>query len=84
MRNELTRKREEHYVKDEFSSLVGRTLISIRALTDEECEEMMWSAGYSEIPLVMIFDDGQAAIVSRDPEGNGPGWLLLATAEEVQ
>lgn len=78
MRNELARKREEKYVQDEFRTLRGRTIVDIRILTDEECADMMWEPGY-RIPLVIIFDDGQAAIVSSDPEGNAPGWLFLAS-----
>jgi hypothetical protein len=84
MRNELAAKRESNFVKDMYGSLIGRKIINLRPLTEDECEDMMWSPGYGDIPIVMIFDDGQAAIVSRDQEGNGPGWLIMATAEEVK
>lgn len=61
----------------EFGSLVGRTVKTVRPLTADEVKDLDWYDGW-DVPFAIIFDDGTAAVVSQDPEGNGPGWLLLA------
>jgi hypothetical protein len=39
---------------------------------------MGWSDGYSsEVPFVIILDDGRALIPSMDSEGNGAGHVFV-------
>lgn len=61
-----------------FGELVGKTVKAVRPLTVGEAAMLYWPNPSEWNPsLVMIFTDGTAAIVSQDPEGNGPGWLML-------
>ncbi len=71
------------YVTREFGELKGKTVKTVRPLTDAECNDLYWSSGGYDVAVAIIFTDGSAAVVSQDPEGNGPGWLLLADTVEV-
>lgn len=65
-------------IDNEFGHLVGKTVAAVRPLTIGEAAMLYWPNPSEWSPsLVMVFTDGTAAIVSQDPEGNGPGWLLL-------
>jgi hypothetical protein len=70
------------YIKEEFGSLVGKTIKTVRPLHKEECEDLAWDYEYSDEPMVIIFTDGTAVVPMRDPEGNGPGHLLLTSVEK--
>jgi len=52
--------------------LVGKKVKSVRYLTEEEAESMMW---YSR-PLIIEFDDGSLIFPSMDDEGNNGGALF--------
>ena len=56
-----------------YEQLIGRTIVSVRALTKEELDEMDW---YGFAP-VLVLDDGTEVTVSQDDEGNGPGRLFF-------
>lgn len=71
------------FVKEQYSSYVGKTIKEIRLMTQKELDEMYWEVGYSDVPIVVIFDDNQAWIPSRDFEGNGPGCLITADVETI-
>ena len=64
----------------EYGSFIGKTILEIRPLRDSELGDLGWHGlvGFTDIPMVIIFTDGQALIPSQDPEGNGPGWLFTA------
>lgn len=64
-------------VKKEFSGLIGRKIVAIRALKKPELEDMYWDE-FGHGGFVIILDDGQAIIPSSDEEGNGPGHIFLA------
>lgn len=53
--------------------LIGRTIVDVRDMTQDEKDEMDW---YGVCP-VLILDNGQEVTISQDPEGNGPGWLFI-------
>lgn len=72
------------YIKREYGSLVGKTVKNIRPLTERECEDLGWEYKYSDEACVVIFTDGEAFIPMADPEGNGAGFLGLATVEKVK
>ena len=64
----------------EYGSFIGKMVHTIRPLRESEIEELGWNGiiGFNDIPMVIIFHDGQALIPSQDPEGNGPGFLFTA------
>lgn len=66
------------FLDKEYSSFIGKKVTAVRTLTEEEVSSLCWDLTFSDIPFVLIFDDGQALIPSRDPEGNGPGFLISA------
>jgi len=66
---------KQAYVDREFGSLIGKTVASIRTMSDTELEEMMWYQG--EIGVVVEFTDGTYLILSKDEEGNGAGFGFL-------
>jgi hypothetical protein len=49
--------------------LEGRTIKSVRYMTDEECQHMMWS----KKSVVLTLDNGTLAFLSADDEGNDGG-----------
>ena len=65
------------YIKNEFGSLVGRTIKKVRPLSKAELEDMCWDDSYGSVGFAIILDDGQVLIPSSDPEGNGPGHIFL-------
>jgi len=66
---------KQGYVDREFGSLVGKTVASIRSMSNRELDEMMWYPG--EIGIVIEFTDGTYLILSKDEEGNGAGFGFL-------
>ena len=62
----------------EYGSFIGKMVHTIRPLKESEIEDLGWNGliGFNDIPMVIIFHDGQALIPSQDPEGNGPGFLF--------
>lgn len=66
------------YIQKQYGSFVGKTIKEIRVLSKEELDSLFWTPNHTEVPLVVIFNDGQAWIPSCDPEGNGPGFLISA------
>ncbi len=66
---------KQAYVDREFGSLVGKTVASIRSMSNRELAEMMWYDG--EVGIVIEFTDGTYLILSKDEEGNGAGYGFL-------
>ena len=64
------------YLNNEYKHFIGKTIIGIRPLHDEEMEDYGWHIGGGALPMVIIFNDGSALIPSMDPEGNGAGFLI--------
>jgi hypothetical protein len=63
----------KHY-RSEFAHLIGRKIIDVRAMYDEEMELMLWDG---ERGAVLHLDNGGMFIPMQDPEGNGAGFLLV-------
>ncbi len=55
--------------------LVGRTVVAVRPMTEEELEAEGWG-NYLLPPPAIVFDDATIVYPSRDDEGNGPGVLF--------
>ncbi len=54
--------------------LVGKTIQSVRYMTDAEMEDFMW---YKK-PVIITFTDGSYIIPQRDDEGNDGGALFTS------
>jgi hypothetical protein len=52
--------------------LVGRTIVKIEYMPEEEVKEWMWY----KTPIVIHLDDGGMLIPSMDDEGNDGGAIL--------
>ena len=59
------------YAKDR---LVGRKIVKVAYLTDEECSQ---SFGWYKRPITFTLDDGKIVIAQMDDEGNDGGVLLI-------
>ncbi len=68
----------EQYINQEYSSFIGKTIHSIRPLKESEMKSLYWDVHSGDVPMAIIFTDGQVLIPSSDPEANGPGFLLTA------
>lgn len=65
----------EHVVSIEYykTQLVGRTIVDVRDLTQEEKDEYDWyGAGY-----VLVLDNGTEVIPTSDSEGNNCGSMWV-------
>jgi hypothetical protein len=65
-------KETEKIWTDKCKVLIGKTVKSVRYMTDEEMEKFGW---YSK-PLVIQFTDGTYLYSSADDEGNDGGALF--------
>lgn len=68
------------FYRSEFAHLIGRTILDARAMYDEEMEALDWDGAPGS---VVILDDGGMFIPARDPEGNGPGWLMIQEGKQI-
>lgn len=68
----------EAYVQKTWGSLIGRTIVSVRELNNEELDLFGWEQDSSgSVPVVYILDNGLGFVPSQDPEGNGPGHIFV-------
>lgn len=74
MDEKVIRKQWTKFAQDK---LVGRTIVSVRYMTDDEAEEWMW---YKK-PIIMKLDDGTELMLSCDDEGNDGGAMFGFTKE---
>jgi hypothetical protein len=64
----------------EFGGFVGKKLVAIEPLATSLKHDLGWEWSRDE-SFALIFEDGSVLIPSQYPEGNGPGFLIPATAE---
>lgn len=81
---EPTRTTMEVAIETEYGSLVGCTVLKVRALTETELADLGWDDDPGAAPMVIFLTNGKALIPSRDPEGNGPGHLFLDSWSTVK
>lgn len=62
------------FYRGEFAHLLGRKIVDVRAMYDEEMELMLWDG---ERGAVFTLDNGGMFIPMQDPEGNGAGFLMV-------
>lgn len=60
---------------------VGRTIVGVRPMDENELKKEWWSGEYP--PTVIVLNDGSLVYPSRDDEGNGPGALFGAKGEDL-
>ncbi len=61
-----------------FTFLTGKTIASVRYMTEKECEDFMWS----KRPLIIRFTDGSYLIPQMDDEGNNGGAMTFGGADK--
>ena len=62
------------YYRTEYASLIGRTVVDVRAMYPEEMELFMWDGDPGS---ALILSDGGLVIPMRDEEGNDKGALMI-------
>jgi len=63
-----------------FQPLVGRTIKSVRWMTEEEAE----SCGFERSPVVITLDDETMLFPSMDDEGSGAGALFVQAGTKTR
>jgi hypothetical protein len=66
------------YYRGEYAALIGRKIVDLRSMYPEEMELFGWDL---EPGVVIQLDDGNLVVPMRDPEGNGPGQLMIDKGE---
>lgn len=59
---------DQQYAQN-FTFLTGKTIASVRYMTEQECNGLMWH----KRPLLIRFTDGSYIIPQMDDEGNDGG-----------
>ena len=65
------------YIQKTWGSLIGRTIVKVRELNNEELDLFGWEQDSRSVPVVYILDNGLGFVPSQDPEGNGPGHIFV-------
>jgi len=65
---------EEKWTLDTQALLVGKKVVDVRYMTEEEAEDNLW---YNR-PIIIVFDDGTYLIPMADDEGNNGGSLFTS------
>src|SRR5215831_6405684 len=66
---------------DPMERLVGKKIIEVRQMTEEEVEYEGWPGAGDD--TVLVLDDGTRVYASCDPEGNMPGALFVREPDKV-
>lgn len=68
----------KHWNKVASDLLLGRKIVKVRYLTDEEADEMGWFGR----PVALLLDNDMWIYPSRDDEGNDGGALFTSHDKE--
>jgi hypothetical protein len=71
----VTQNKDKIYIERQYGWLTGKTIKKIRPLTPTEVESYGWEYG-SEVPFVILFNDGSWIMPVSDDEGNNAGALF--------
>lgn len=63
---------EMHWLKEAKEQLLGRKIVDVRYMSQEEADDLDWT----ERPVVFHLDDGNLVFASADDEGNNGGALF--------
>ena len=72
--------KEKKEWSNRFRNLLGKRIVGVRYLTQEETEASGW---YSS-PIVIELSDGSALIPQQDEEGNDGGAIWIANSKGKQ
>ena len=72
--------KEKKEWSNRFRNLLGKRIVGVRYLTQEETEASGW---YSS-PIVIELDDGSSLIPQQDDEGNDGGALWIANSKKCK
>jgi len=64
----------------QFEDVIGKKIVGVRMLTEDELELYGWDADFRR-PYAVDVEGGFSLVVSQDEEGNGPGELLIDSAD---
>lgn len=71
-------------LQQEFQAVIGRRLRSIHAMTLQEATGCGLEDWLGQNPIICLdFEGGRSLILSADPEGNGPGFALVAESQSA-
>lgn len=68
---------EKHWSNYAKNNLIGKTIKSVRYMTQSEADNMGWHSR----PLAIFFTDGSYIFPSSDDEGNDAGSLFGSTKD---
>lgn len=71
----LTAEEIKSWYLNNYEDVIGKTIVDIHILTEEETERVFWGGGRGGFAFVM--DDGTWLVPSSDEEGNGPGTAFV-------
>jgi len=61
--------------------LIGKKIVGLEWLTDKEAEQQGFEQGrYNKAQKIML-EDGTFITAMADPEGNGPGFLIIGDSK---
>jgi hypothetical protein len=72
MNLETAKKQETYWTGIAQAQLLGRKIVQVRYLSQEEADDLGWT----ERPVVIHLDDGNIILPSSDDEGNNAGAMF--------
>lgn len=69
----------QEWAKTGQDALIGKKIIAVRYLTEEEQSDLMWHSKC----VVITLDDGTLIFPSQDDEGNDAGALYYQTTDQL-
>jgi len=66
---------QDRWTKDAADLLVGRRIVSVDYMTEDDANEVDWH----HRPLIITLDNGLRIYPSRDDEGNGAGSIFTTS-----
>ena len=61
-------------------TIIGCKIVGVAWLTDEEAGQQGFEVCNNPVQKILL-DNGQYITAMRDPEGNGPGFMILGDAK---
>ena len=77
--NETKAEQTKRWVKYAEKHLLGKKVVKVRYLTDDEADNLGWRSR----SIVIFFDDGTYVFPSADDEGNNAG-ALFGTNKDLE
>ena len=68
---------KNYWIEKARSVLVGRTIVAVRYMTNDEAEQLEWRSR----SVILELDNGDLVWPSRDDEGNDAGALFTTNSK---